>query len=106
MPDTFGLDFGTTNTLAAFVDQNGIVRPLTNLDDNLPHPSVVQYHGGDVVIGRDAKKRLAEIGTGVLGQFVRSPKAFLGTGTSIPVDGVAPDPPHLVAEIFRFARSP
>ena len=85
MPDIFGLDFGTTNTLAAFIDQNGTVLPLTNLDDNLPHPSVVQYHGGDVVVGREAKKRLAQIGTGVLGEFVRSPKSFLGTGTAIHV---------------------
>ena len=51
------------------------------------------------------KKRLAEIGTGVLGQFVRSPKAFLGTGTSIHVDGVAREPADVVAEIFRFVRS-
>ena len=44
----FGLEFGTPNSLAALVVGDE-VRALTNEDDN-PHPSVVWYRGGDVVV--------------------------------------------------------
>ena len=49
----FGLDFGTTNSLAALVVGDE-VRALTNEDDK-PHPSVVWYRGGDVVVGHEAR---------------------------------------------------
>lgn len=103
MADAFGLDFGTTNTLASII-QGGCALSLTNREDNLPHPSVVWYHGGEVVVGRHAKQHLTQIGTGVLGDVVRSPKSFLGTGASIHVAGIAREPAEVVAEILRFVR--
>ena len=50
----FGLDFGTTNSLAALVVRNQ-VQALTNEADGKPHPSVVWYRGSDIVVGRDAR---------------------------------------------------
>jgi molecular chaperone DnaK len=53
----FGLDFGTTNSLAAIVLGN---RALSLVDQvtGRPHPSVIWYRGGDVVVGREARENM------------------------------------------------
>jgi molecular chaperone DnaK len=103
MAQVFGLDFGTTNSLAAFV-QNGRVLSLTG-EDNLPHPSVVWFHGSETIVGRKAKQHLSQTGTAVLGDLVRSPKPFLGSGGNIHVGGIDRSPRDVVAEIIRHIRT-
>lgn len=39
--NVLGLDFGTTNSLAAYIDHEKRVRALTNIEDDRPHPSAV-----------------------------------------------------------------
>ena len=56
---TFGLDFGTTNSLAALV-ADGEVKALTDAAEK-PHPSVVWYRGGDIVVGRDARAHMTRL---------------------------------------------
>ena len=85
----FGLDFGTTNSLAAYVEGDEAV-PLLDLEQR-PHPSVVWYHGTECVVGRAAKVQLSERAVGVVGDIVRSPKRYLGMGESVHVAG--PDSP-------------
>ena len=90
MAQITGIDFGTTNSLAAYVAADQ-VRALTGEDD-LPHPSVVWYPGGQPIVGREAKSHLTGRETGVVGDIVRSPKSYMGTGASINVAGARANP--------------
>ncbi|OQW91638.1 MAG: hypothetical protein BWK79_16415, partial [Beggiatoa sp. IS2] len=99
----YGLDFGTTNSLASIV-VDGEILPLVNKTDELPHPSVVQYHGDEVIVGREAKNSLETTEVGVIGNFVRSPKRYLGSGEKIHVGGVAKNVSDIVAEILKHIR--
>src|SRR5260370_1268259 len=101
MDQVFGLDFGTTNSLAAFI-QNG--QPLSLLEENLPHPSVVWFNGSEIVVGRRAKQHLSQTGAAILGDLVRSPKAFLGSGGNIHVGGIDRSPRDVISEIFKHVR--
>src|SRR3954454_24203958 len=103
MAEIFGLDLGTTNTLAA-VHYAGEAHPRPFLDRGRPHPSVVRYHGAQVVVGREARDQLDATEVGVIGDYVRSPKRFLGKGMDLTVGGVARDPSEVVADIFRHLR--
>ncbi len=47
----FGIDFGTTNSLAA-VTVGGRALTLVDQVTLRPHPSVIWYRGGDIVVGR------------------------------------------------------
>ena len=98
----FGLDFGTTNSLAAYVEGDEAV-PLLDLEER-PHPSVVWYHGTECVVGTAAKVRLSKRAVGVVGDIVRSPKRYLGTGESIHVAGQTLRPTEIVAEILKYLR--
>ena len=102
MADVFGLDFGTTNSLAAYV-LNGRVNSL--LEENRPHPSVVWYHGANVIVGKPAKAQLADPHIGVVQDIVRSPKAYLGKGSGVYVGGMHRSAAEVVREIIHHVRS-
>lgn len=105
MATIFGLDFGTTNSVATIIGRNGSeALVLSNLEDSRPHPSVVWYNGATAVVGRKAKAQLAQLGLGVFGDIVRSPKMFLGLPTGIHVGGVNRPAVDVVAEVLRFLR--
>jgi len=104
MAEIFGLDLGTTNTLAA-VHYAGEQAPRPFLERGLPHPSVIRYHGANVVVGREARDQLDSREVGVIGDFIRSPKRYLGKGMDLVVGGVARDPSEVVAEILRHVRT-
>lgn len=98
MAAVFGLDFGTTNSLAAIIVNDAA---LSFTDQARPVPSVVQYHGGQATVGRDARESLANRGLGVIGDVVTSPKRFLGLPDSVMVGGVAREPADIAAEVLR-----
>lgn len=101
----FGLDFGTTNSLVAYVDVEGDEAvPLLDRGNPLPDPSVLWYHGTECVAGKDAKDRLTRPVLGVSGDVVRSPKRYLGIGTPIHVAGRVLTPAEIVADFFRYLR--
>src|SRR4051812_24530139 len=102
MAEVFGLDFGTTNSLAVTVAAG---RTLIFGDEaGRPHPSVVLYHGDEAIAGRRAKDQLSVAGPGVMGDAVRSPKAQLGSGQSITVADVQRSPREVVARIPAHVR--
>jgi molecular chaperone DnaK (HSP70) len=70
----------------------------------LPHPSVVWYPGAEVVVGRRAKQQLADQTIGVVGDVVRSPKRYLGTGETFSVAGIRRTPADVVAEIIAYLK--
>jgi molecular chaperone DnaK len=105
----FGLDFGTTNSLISFVEEDRelgypVVRKLTNRDDLRPHPSVVWYSADGPVVGRAARDQMSELGIGVFGDIVRSPKAFLGGHAPIVIGDVARSAVDVVEKILTFLR--
>lgn len=103
MAKIYGLDFGTTNSLASIIVGEKMLS-LVNEDDQMPHPSVIRYHGDEVVVGRAAKNAIETTKVGVIGDFVRSPKRYLGSGEQIHVGGVARSVSDVVAEILRHVR--
>lgn len=101
----FGVDFGTTNSLASYVDPvSDRVVNLVNLSDRRPHPSVVWYRGGSVVVGRDARKWLDASEEAISGSFVRSPKRLLQAHGTVFVDGREVDPVDVIAEVLAHIK--
>lgn len=99
-----GLDFGTTNSLAAYIDPAGTARSLTNITDDRPHPSTVWYRAGEVIVGREARAHL-EAGTeAISGAFVRSPKRLLRKEAPVDVEGTPTDPRDIVAAVVRYLK--
>ena len=98
----FGLDFGTTNSLPAVVE-NGEIRLLAGENDR-PYPSVVWYRGGDIVIGSEARKHIESLSGGGASGFVRSPKMRLRRDGPVHVEGRMLDPVDIVSEVLRHIR--
>jgi molecular chaperone DnaK len=99
----FGIDFGTTNSLAALVVGDE-VRSLVDERDNRPHPSVVWYRGTEVIVGRDARKHLDSMQATAAHEPVRSPKMALRRDGPLHIDGRAIDPSDVVAEVLRYIK--
>jgi molecular chaperone DnaK len=93
----FGLDFGTTNSVASVVVGT---RCISLLDDNMPHPSIVCYQGDEVIVGKKAKAMLGAAGAGGVGNIVRSPKTRLGE-KSVEVDGFSYSPKEVVRDVVK-----
>ncbi|MBX7136195.1 MAG: Hsp70 family protein [Fimbriimonadaceae bacterium] len=96
-----GFDFGTTNSLVSVVVGDAVIDVL---EEDRPHPSVIRYEGEETIVGREAKDALEEVGLGVYGNTVRSPKMYLGQ-TEISVGGVNRSPEDIVADVIAHVRS-
>lgn len=92
-----GFDFGTTNSLVSVVDNDRVYDLLE--DDGQPVPSVVRYEGVRTVVGREAKEALDAHGLGIHGDFVKSPKTYLGDET-ISVGGVDRSPIDVTRDVI------
>ena len=99
----FGLDFGTTNSLAAVVVGNSAQALAGEVDDR-PHPSVVWYRGSDIIVGREARNHLDSAEGGVAEGFVRSPKMALRREGPVHVIGRSIEPVDIVAEVLKHIR--
>lgn len=108
MSATFGIDFGTTNSLISIIKLDDEIKknvPEPFLQNGGPHPSVVWYAGGgSIVAGQKAKEQLSELGIGVFGDIVRSPKTFLGSPSGIHVGGIRRSAEDVVADILKHLR--
>ena len=99
----FGLDFGTTNSLATII-QGGQTVSLTDRDTSRPHPSVVWYRGGEVVVGAKARAHLDSVDGGTAAGFLRSPKMCLRREGELHIDGRRVEPVDAVAEVLKYLR--
>src|SRR5262245_41492048 len=99
----FGLDFGTTNSLLSSIGRDGTPIHLTDEKDR-PHPSVVWYRGGEVIVGRKARENLDAGAEAITGSFVRSPKRLLDADAPIHVGGRDIDPRDVIAEVLQFLQ--
>ena len=100
----FGIDFGTTNSLAAVV-VGGRALSLVDQVTRRPHPSVIWYRGSDVVVGRLARENIDINETGAPPGFVSSPKMSLRREGPIFVDGRSVEAVDAVAEVLRYLKS-
>jgi hypothetical protein len=101
---TFGIDFGTTNSLAARIVRDRSL-PLVDIGSGRPHPSVVWYTGDTVKVGREAKQHLDLTGGGAPPGFLRSPKMKLRREGPIFIEGREVDPVDAVAEVLRHVKA-
>src|SRR3954463_11511646 len=97
-----GFDFGTTNSLVSVVVGDRVIDVFD--EEGRPHPSVVRYEGEEVIVGREPRQALEEVGLGVYGNSVRSPKIYLGQEV-ISVGGVDRSPVDIVADVIRHVRA-
>lgn len=99
----FGIDFGTTNSVAAAF--NG--RELTPFVDpnNLPHPSVVWYKGDSKpIVGRKAKDRIRDLENTPGNKFIRSIKSQIQKEEEFEIFGKSHYSWQVGSEIFRFLK--
>jgi len=96
-----GFDFGTTNSLISMIDGD---KAINFLDNGMPYPSMVCYEGGKVIVGREARQRLARAGLGVQGNVVRSPKRLLGR-ENVSIDDIKRNPVDIVADVVSYIRT-
>jgi molecular chaperone DnaK len=99
----FGIDFGTTNSLAALVEGDRTLA-LVDRTTGRPHPSVIWYRGSEVVVGRLARQQMDLADGGAPPGFIRSPKSALRRDGPLYVEGRALDPVDAVAEVLRYVR--
>ncbi len=102
-PIAFGIDFGTTNSLASVVVRDRALS-LTDVATGRPHPSVIWYRGSEVVVGRDARQYLDLTAEGAPPGFVRSPKMRLRREGPIFVDGRPIDPTDAVSKVLQHLK--
>ena len=99
----FGLDFGTTNSLLAIVQGETCI-PLVDQKTGRPHPSVVWYRAGEVVVGRDAREYLDSADGSAPQGLLRSPKMSLRRDGPIHLEGKEIAPSDAVKEVLSFLR--
>lgn len=97
-----GFDFGTTNSLVSVV-VGGSVIDVVDEEEGRPYPSVVRYEGEETVVGHAARRTTDEVGLGVHGNTVRSPKMYLGQA-EVTVGGVNRSPEDIVADVISHVR--
>lgn len=99
----FGIDFGTTNSVAAAF--NG--RKLTSFVDNegLPHPSIVWYRGdSQPIVGRNAKDQIRDFENTPGNKFIRSIKSQIQKEEEFDIFGQPKYTWQVASEIFRFLK--
>jgi len=97
-----GIDFGTTNSIAAIYKQAlKETQPLYS-EATFPHPSVVWFKGdGAITVGVEAKRNIMGFSDVAGNIFVSSIKRRLGLGESISIFGRAKSAKDVAAEIFK-----
>ena len=107
MKTRYGIDFGTTNSVASYIEGKGAdAQALNFLYDDLPHPSVVWYKGTEIIVGKEAKEHADDLKYGGNeDDIIASPKIRLGKdinffeipGRKIPASEVS-------GEIFKHLK--
>ncbi|MBD2565129.1 MULTISPECIES: Hsp70 family protein [Nostoc] len=99
----FGIDFGTTNSVAAAF--NG--EELTSFVDKegLPHPSIVWYRGdSQPIVGRNAKDQIKDFQNTPGNKIIRSIKSQIQQEEEFEIFGKSKYTWQVASEIFRFLK--
>ena len=105
MDRIFGIDLGTTNSVIAHTDPNGMTEVIAGKDGDRIVPSVVYFPkgGGDPIVGKRAKERAVIEPDRVAKLFKRGmgERTFLPGEQPFVVDGKAWSPEELSALVLR-----
>lgn len=100
----YGIDFGTTNSVAAAVShEDG--RAFAYLQGGQPHPSFVWYSGDGVTVGSEAKRNFNAFGSEAGHRFIRSVKRDLGQARDYDILGQRVPAWQIASDIFRHLLS-
>jgi len=97
-----GIDFGTTNSIAAIYNISlKKTQPLYS-ETTFPHPSVVWYRAdGSITVRVEAKKNIMGFSDVEGNRFISSIKRHLGLGESVSIFGHNKPPKDIASEIFK-----
>lgn len=99
----FGIDFGTTNSVAAAFNGREIT-PFVD-SNNLPHPSVIWYQGdSQPIVGRAAKDQIRDFENTPGNKFIRSIKSQIQKEEEFEIFGKPYYTWQVASEIFRFLQ--
>ena len=97
---SFGIDFGTTNSVVAFVSQEKELRSIRGA----PDPSVVLYQGKRIIVGHDAKVQFHEASADPNLAIFRSIKRELRDNSPYYIGSRRILPIEISSEIFKHLR--
>ena len=101
---SFGIDFGTTNSVAAVVTTaDRAATPLMSAQGT-PYPSVVWYSPDGAKVGHVAKSNINAYAEMPGHRFIRSIKLQLGSGRAIDIAGRRLEVHAVAAEILRHLK--
>lgn len=99
----FGIDFGTTNSVAATFNGRKVTAFISK--DKLPHPSVLWYRGNSQpVVGRQAKEQIKNYENTPGNKFIRSIKSQIQKEEEFEIFGKPYYTWQVASEIFRFLK--
>ena len=99
----FGIDFGTTNSVAAVFDGQKITAFVDNI--KRPHPSVLWYRGSGLpTVGREAKDKISQFGNVPGNYFVKSIKSRIAEEIEVQIFGKSHHTWEIAGNIFRFLK--
>jgi molecular chaperone DnaK len=99
----FGIDFGTTNSVAAAFNGRQVTPFVDN--NNLPHPSVIWYQGNSKpIVGRNAKERIRDLENTPGNKFIRSIKSQIHQEEEFEIFGQRKYTWQVASEIFHFLK--
>jgi molecular chaperone DnaK len=101
----FGIDFGTTNSVAAVFNSKGLTAYVEE-SMKLPHPSILWYRGSEKpIVGREAKNRIKDLSNTPGHCFVKSVKSHIGRDIEeIEIFGEQYETWRVASEIFSFLK--
>ena len=104
MDSIVGIDLGTTNSVIAFTDRNGVTEVIAGKDGARIVPSVIYFpKDGDPVVGTTAKQRAITEPERIAQLFKRGmgERSFLDNGEPFVVDGKTWSPEELSSLVLR-----
>jgi molecular chaperone DnaK len=104
MSPTIGIDLGTTNSVAAYTDSDGVTTTIAGTEGDRIVPSVVHFpEGGDPVVGTRAKQHAVVDPNRVAQLFKRGmgEKTFQADEQPFEVDGKTWSPEELSSLVLR-----
>ncbi|MBI1930699.1 Hsp70 family protein [Candidatus Poribacteria bacterium] len=100
-----GIDFGTTNSVAAVYNTKLRETEAFTSDENRPYPSIVWYQAdGTIIIGTEAKKNMIGFSHVEGHRFISSIKRSLGKNQFFSLFGRKVPASDVATEIFRYLR--
>ncbi len=99
---TVGIDLGTTNSVIAWVKQDGSVEVIPNAEGNRTTPSIVSFSKtGEIVVGEPAKRQAILNAD----RTVRSIKRKMGSDYTIKIDEKEYTPQEISAYILKKMKA-